>query len=147
MAVVDDLQIKIQGDAVRANDAIDKLVGKLDRLSTALGSLSSKNLNSLSTGVTRLTTAMTGMNNVKTADFTRLAKNIEKLATLDSAKLSQSAGSIHQFINALGGLNNIKVSDSAKNIGDLAHGIAQLGYKSSTKAIPFLIKCSLIYTS
>lgn len=135
MAVVDDLQIKIQGDAVRANDAIDKLVGKLDRLSTALGSLSSKNLNSLSTGVTRLTTAMTGMNSVKTADFTRLAKNIEKLATLDSAKLSQSAGSIHQFINALGGLNNIKVSDSAKNIGDLAHGIAQLGYKSSTKAI------------
>ena len=135
MAVVDDLQIKIQGDAVRANDAIDKLVGKLDRLSTALGSLSSKNLNSLSTGVTRLTTAMTGMNSVKTADFTRLAKNIEKLAALDSAKLSQSAGSIHQFINALGGLNNIKVSDSAKNIGDLAHGIAQLGYKSSTKAI------------
>ena len=135
MAVVDDLQIKIQGDAVRANDAIDKLVGKLDRLSTALGSLSSKNLNSLSTGVTRLTTAMTGMNNVNTADFTRLAKNIEKLATLDSAKLSQSAGSIHQFINALGGLNNIKVSDSAKNIGDLARGIAQLGYKSSTKAI------------
>lgn len=135
MAVVDDLQIKIQGDAVKANDAIDKLVGKLDRLSTALGSLSSKNLNSLSTGVTRLTTAMTGMNSVKTADFTRLAKNIEKLAALDSAKLSQSAGSLHQFINALGGLNNIKVSDSAKNIGDLAHGIAQLGYKSSTKAI------------
>ena len=135
MAVVDDLQIKIQGDAIRANDAIDKLVGKLDRLSTALGSLSSKNLNSLSTGVTRLTTAMAGMNNVKTADFTRLAKNIEKLAALDSAKLSQSAGSLHQFINALGSLNNIKVSDSAKNIGDLAHGIAQLGYKSSTKAI------------
>lgn len=135
MAVVDDLQIKIQGDAVRANDAIDKLVGKLDRLSTALGSLSSKNLNSLSTGVTRLTTAMAGMNNVKTADFTRLAKNIEKLAALDSAKLSQSAGSLHQFINALGSLNNIKVSDSAKNISDLAHGIAQLGYKSSTKAI------------
>ena len=135
MAVVDDLQIKIQGDAVKANDAIDKLVGKLDRLSTALGSLNSKNLNSLSTGVTRLTTAMAGMNNVKTADFTRLAKNIEKLAALDSAKLSQSAGSLHQFINALSGLNNMKVSDTAKNISDLAHGIAQLGYKSSTKAI------------
>ena len=135
MAVVDDLQVRIQGDAVRANDAIDKLVGKLDRLSTSLGNLNGKNLNGLSAGVTRLTTAMAGMNNVKTADFTRLAKNIEKLAFLDSAKLSQSAGSIHQFVNALGSLNNIKVSDTAKNIGDLAHGIAQLGYKSSTKAI------------
>ena len=135
MAVVDDLQVKIQADAVRANDAIDKLIGKLDRLSTSIGSLDTSRLNSLSNGVTRLTTAMAGMSNVKTSEFTRLAKNIEKLAALDASKLNQSAGSIHQFANSLGSLNTINVTDSAKNIAELAKGISQLGYKSSTKAI------------
>ena len=70
MPVVDDLQIKIQGDAVKANDAIDRLIGKLDRLSTSLNGLSGKNLSSLSSGVTRLSSAMATMNSVKTADFT-----------------------------------------------------------------------------
>ena len=135
MAVVDDLQVKIQADAVRANDAIDKLIGKLDRLSTSIGSLDTSRLNSLSNGVTRLTTAMAGMSNVKTSEFTRLAKNIEKLAALDASRLNQSAGSIHQFANSLGSLNTINVTDSAKNIAELAKGISQLGYKSSTKAI------------
>ena len=87
MPVIDDLQIRIQGDAVKANDAIDKLIGKVDRLSTALSGLNGKNLSSLSTGVTRLSGAMNAMNNVKTADFTRLATNITKLANLDSGRI------------------------------------------------------------
>lgn len=135
MPVIDDLQIRIQGDAVKANDAIDKLVGKLDRLSTALSGLSGKNLSSLSTGVTRLSGAMTAMNNVKTTDFTRLAKNITKLANLDSGRIGQAAGAMHQFVNSLESLNNAKISYKAQQIAELSKGIAKLGYKSSTKAI------------
>ena len=72
MPVIDDLQIRIQGDSVRAGDAIDRLVGKLDRLTTSLGTLNSNSsLTSLSNGVQRLSSAMVSMNNVKTADFTR----------------------------------------------------------------------------
>ena len=135
MPVIDDLQIRIQGDAVKANDAIDKLIGKLDRLSTALSGLSGKNLSSLSTGVTRLSGAMTAMNNVKTADFKRLANNITKLADLDAGRVGQAAGAMHQFANSLESLNNVKISDKAQQIAELSKGIAQLGYKSSTKAI------------
>ena len=135
MPVIDDLQIRIQGDAVKANDAIDKLIGKLDRLSTALSGLNGKNLSSLSTGVTRLSGAMTAMNNVKTADFTRLATNITKLANLDSGRIGQAAGAMHQFVNSLESLNNAKISYKAQQIAELSKGIAKLGYKSSTKAI------------
>ena len=136
MPVIDDLQIKIQGDAVRANDAIDRLVGKLDRLTTSLGTLNSNsNLTNLSNGVQRLSSAMASMNNVKTADFTRLAKNIERLAMLDSSKINQAAGSVHQFANALNGLQAANMTTATQQIADLAKGIAQLGYKSSTKAI------------
>ena len=136
MPVIDDLQIRIQGDSVRAGDAIDRLVGKLDRLTTSLGTLNSNSsLSSLSNGVQRLSSAMISMNNVKTADFTRLAKNIERLAMLDSSKINQAAGSVHQFANALNGLQAANMTTATQQIADLAKGIAQLGYKSSTKAI------------
>ena len=120
MPVIDDLQIRIQGDAVKANDAIDRLIGKLDRLSTSLNGLSGKNLSSLSSGVTRLSSAMATMNSVKTADFTRLATNITKLSALDAGKISQAAGALHQFVNSLGSLNNVKISDTALHISELA---------------------------
>ena len=135
MPVIDDLQIRIQGEAVRANDAIDKLVGKLDRLSTSINALNGKNLSSLANGVQRLSGSMASMNSVKTSDFTRLAKNIEKLSALDSGKIKAAAGSIHQFTNSLSGLNAVSVTATAQQVGDLAKGIAQLGYKSATKAI------------
>lgn len=136
MPVIDDLQIRIQGDSVRAGDAIDRLVGKLDRLTTSLGTLNSNSsLTSLSNGVQRLSSAMVSMNNVKTADFTRLAKNIEKLSMLGSGKINQAAGSVHQFANALSGLQAANMTTATQQIADLAKGIAQLGYKSSTKAI------------
>ena len=78
---VDELQIKINAEATKANNAIDRLVGKLDRLTTSLNKvegLGSK-LNTMSAGVQRLSIAMQGMNNVKTADFTRLARNLQTL--------------------------------------------------------------------
>lgn len=136
MPVIDDLQIRIQGDAVRANDAIDRLVGKLDRLTTSLSGINnSHNLVNLSNGVRSLSFAARSMNQVKTTEFTRIAKNIERLASFDSAKINQAASSIHQFASSLQGLQVPNVSASAQQIGDLAKGIAQLGYKSSTKAI------------
>lgn len=136
MAIVDDLQVKIQGDAVKANDAIDKLVGKLNGLSGALSGLSNaQNLSAFSKGVSDLSVAMTGMSNLRTTDFTRLTKNIQKLSSLDSTAIGNAAGSISQFTSSLGTLNSLNVSDSALKIGELAKGISSLGYKSSTKAI------------
>ena len=48
---VDELQIKINAEATKANDAIDRLVGKLDRLTTSLSRVNGTNLN----GLTNLT--------------------------------------------------------------------------------------------
>lgn len=143
MPVIDDLQIRIQGDAVKANNAIDRLVGKLDRLSTSLNGLGGKNLSSLSSGIQRFSNAMVGMNNVKTADFTRLANNITKLASLDSGRINQAAYAMQHYVNSLRSLNSVKVSDTARQVGELAKGIAQLGYKSSTQAIKNIPKLAV----
>ena len=133
MAEIDSLEIQIKAQATKANNAIDKLITKLDKLSTSLNSINTSNLNGLANSVNRLSSAMQSMNNVKTTDFTRLAKGIEKMSTVDTAKINRAASSMNQLSKAFG---NIQASSSATaQISELARGISQLGYKSSTKAI------------
>lgn len=130
---IDTLQIEINAQATRANDAINKLVGKLDRLNVSLSGLNSTNLNNLANGVQRLGTAMQTMNNVKTSDFSRLARNIERLANINTSTINASATAIKNMANAFSGLGS--VSGNIQPISDLSRAIAQLGYKSATKAI------------
>ena len=133
MAEIDSLEIQIKAQATKANNAIDKLITKLDKLSTSLNSINTSNLNGLANSVNKLSSAMQSMNNVKTADFTRLAKGIEKISTVDTTKINSAASSMNQLSKAFG---NIQASSSATaQISELAKGISQLGYKSSTKAI------------
>lgn len=138
---VDQLYIDISAKAVKANDAIDRLCGKLDRLSTSLRKVNGAQLTGLATGVQRLGSAMNTMNQIKTADFTRLATNLSKMGNIDVGKLNSAAVSISHIGKAI---NNIgPVSDNAQKFGELAKGIAQLGYKSSTKAIDNIPKLAI----
>lgn len=133
---VDSLNIEVQASAVKANDALDKLIGKLDRLSTSLSQINGHNLVSLSSGVNRLSSAMQGMNDASTEeDFTRLTNNISKIGAIDSESVKNAAASIHQITNAFNELGGVSVSGGAAQFGEIASGIKQLGYVSSTKAI------------
>ena len=138
---VDQLYIEVNAKAIKANDAIDRLCGKLDRLSTSLRKVNGSQLTGLATGVQRLGGAMSTMNQVKTADFTRLAKNIEKMGGIDVSRLNSAAVSISHIGTAIKGVGN--VSDSAQKFSELAKGIAQLGYKSSSKAIENIPKLAI----
>ena len=140
-AGVDQLYIEVNAKAVKANDAIDRLCGKLDRLSTSLGKVNGSHLIGLSNGVQRLGNAMNIMNQAKTADFTRLAKNIDKMGTINVANINRAASSINQISKAFNNLG--PVSDNAKQFAELARGISQLGYKSSTKAIENIPKLAV----
>lgn len=130
---IDTLQIQINAQATKANDAIDRLVGKLGRLQTALSGLDSSNLGSLASGVSRLGTAMQTMNGVKTADFTRLAKNLEKIGSIDSSKFGAISSDLDKLNTALSGLSS--VGDAADQLSKIATAIKQLGYKSVEKAV------------
>lgn len=134
-AEIDSLEIKLQANAQSVNRSLDSLVKKLEVLSNSLGRVNGNSLVSLSNGVQRLANSMQIMKSVGTADFTRLAKNIEKLGSLDAASLGRAASSLHRFTNALMQLDAVNVSDNAAQIGVLANGIKQLGYKSATQAI------------
>ena len=135
---VEELEIKINSDASAADDAIDRLVTRLDKLIVSLGGLDSGKLVGLANGVQRLSTAVQGMNAVKTSDFTRLAKNLEKIGNINTASLNSAASSLSQIGKAFNSIGNM--SNGVKQIAELANGIKQLGYKSAGKAltnIPF----------
>lgn len=134
-ADIDQLDIKIEADARKANSSIETLIGKLGRLNAALGGINTSNLASLSNGVQRLANSMQSLKSVGAADYTRLANGLKKMGELDASKLGKSAGAIHHFTNSLSKLDSIKVTDNAAQIGELAKGISRLGYKSSTQAI------------
>ena len=132
-STVDSLQISIEAKATKANDAIDRLVGKLDRLSISMGRMNTSNLNGLANGVDRLGRAMQTMNTVKTADFTRLATNLAKLGTINVSALNSTASSLSHLTRAF---NNIgALSQNATQVTDLAKGISKLGNKSVTNDI------------
>ena len=130
---VDELQIKINAEATKANDAIDRLIGKLDRLTTSLGRVNGTNLNGLANGVQRLGNSMQVMNTIKTADFTRLATNLTKLGTVNVSSLNSVASSMSHLTRSFNSLGT--VSANAQAVGEMAKNIAKLGNKSVQTAI------------
>ncbi len=130
---IDQLQIDINAQANRANKVIDTLCSKIDRLTVSMNHLDGSKLGVLANGVQRLGTAMQTMNNVKTADFTRLAKNLQTLNNLDMSRLSNLSVNVKHIATAFNGLSGME--ESAKQMTALASGIKQLGYSSAEKAI------------
>lgn len=132
-STIDELQIEIEAKATKANDSIDKLVLKLDKLSVSLGKINGASLTGLSQGVNQLSSAMKTMSAVKTTDFTRLSKNLAKLGSINSASLNYTASSLISLTRAFNNLGTI--STSAMQVGDLARNISKLGGANVQKAI------------
>lgn len=143
---VDSLEIQLQAQAGKANNAIDTLITKLGTLNTSLTKINGSGLSGVANGVDKLSRSMQGLKNVGTADYTRLARGIEKIANLNSGQISKASGAIVKFGKGLQGLNSVNVSKTSKQVADLANGIARLGYKSSTKAIDNIPKLSKAMT-
>ena len=68
-AEIDRLEIEVEAQATKANNALDKLVGKLERLAGSLGSIKSDELTELASGVDNLGTAAKNMAGVRVAKF------------------------------------------------------------------------------
>lgn len=132
-AEIDRLEVKVEAQARGANAQLDRLVSNLDRVSNALTRINGSGIIGLANGVSRLSRAMQGMNSVKTADFSRLARNIEKLGTVNTSNLNSSASAMRNFVSSMNGID--KVSGNATRIGELAKGISKLGNKSTQSAI------------
>lgn len=74
MAEVDSLEIKIQSDAEKASQSIDKLVKKLDSVAKSLGSI---NTGAMSASINELTGKLSAINGKGFSDLNKSAKEAE----------------------------------------------------------------------
>lgn len=132
-AEIDRLEVSVEAQATKANNALNRLTKNLETLSNSLSRINGTGLTGLANGVQRLGTAMQSMNNVKTADFTRLAKNIEKLGSINTVSLNNTASSMSHLTRAFNNLGT--VSANAQSINQLTNSLSRLGGVSVQRAI------------
>lgn len=140
MPDIDNLSIQIKTSADSADKALNKLVGTIGKISASLGGV---NFNNFSVGIKNLSSAMQGLQNVKMPDYNRLAKGIQSIGNINSTQIQSAGVAIKELSGSLKFLDSINVSDNSKQIAELAKGISQLGYKSSTKAIDNIPKLAV----
>jgi hypothetical protein len=129
---LDSLEVKITGTATKAINSVDTLIEHLTRLSTSLATVNGSSLNSLASGVSQLGSAMQNMN-VGTADFTRLAKNITKIGSVDSVALTNTATSLQAVTKAVASISAIP--QNATQVTEFAKSLGKLGSKSIENAV------------
>ncbi len=133
MADLDRLEVQVEASAKKANDELNKLVNKLDKIATSLSGINSSGLVGFANGIEKLGKSMQTMNSVKASDFTRLAKNIQKLSTLNTAGLNTASSAFIVFGKSLSNLG--AAVKSAESISVMAKNIGKLGGKSVQNAI------------
>lgn len=129
---LDSLEVKITGTAKKAIDSVDTLIEHLTRLSTSLATVNGSSLSSLASGVSQLGSAMQNMN-AGTADFTRLAKNITKIGSVDSVALTNTATSLQAVTKAVASISAIP--QNATQVTEFAKSLSKLGSKSIENAV------------
>lgn len=129
---LDSLEVKITGTATKAINSVDKLINQLTRLSTSLATVNGSSLSSLASGVSQLGSAMQNMN-AGTADFTRLAKNITKIGSVDSVALTSTATSLQAVTKAVASISAIP--QNATQVTEFAKSLGKLGSKSIENAV------------
>lgn len=142
MAEIDSLDIKISAEADKANATLDILVKKLDRVSASLSGVNSRGLATMGAGVNKLSNAMNNFaNNTKTADFSRLSRNLGTISDIDTGKFSDLSSQMSQLSSAFNSFS--KAPEAAQQIGDFAKNIAKLGNKSVQTAIDNIPKLAV----
>ena len=135
---IDSLQIKIGAEAQKANNEIDKLINKLGVLSKSLGSVDTKGLQKLASGVNILSGAMQSFQGVKLSDFTRIAKGIQKFEAVDGTKLSQLSSTLTPLASGIATLSGINFDN--KGLVNFINSITRLSNSdiSSLKTTSFV---------
>lgn len=146
-AEIDRLEIEVEAQATKANNALDKLVGNLERLAGSLGSINGNSFLGFSKGISDISSAMQGLKSadIRKTDFNRLAKGIAELTSLDTSGLSRTANAMNGLADSIMGYE--AVANSAEAVGNLAKGISKLGNKSVITAIDNMPKLATALNS
>lgn len=133
MADIDRLEVQVEAQAAKANNALDALVNRLDKLSSSLTRIDADGLSNLANGVNRLTQSSQGLKDVKLTDFTRLSKSLNALTGVDVQGVSDTSRAISTLTANLSQIDSVTVD--SQGFANLANAIGILGRKTVTQAV------------
>lgn len=121
----ESLEIEISAQANNANAALDGLVKRLQKVSTALLGANGAGLSNLANGVSQLSASMQTMSGVKSTDFNRIAKGISKFGSINSSAIHSASNALVHLVTSLNGIG--AVNFDAVSLTNLASAISKLG--------------------
>lgn len=131
--VIDDLKVQIDASTQSADAKLDKFIAHMMKLQSTITGLEMSNVSNIASGINQISASIQNFNNrTKTADFSRVATGMNKLATVDAQGVSAAAQAMSTFASNMVGLSNIHVDSD--EISNIANAIAKLGRATVTEA-------------
>lgn len=121
---IDSLNIQITADATKASNAIDGLVRRLDLLTKELGKVNGNKLVNFSNSLNTISVAMNNFSGIKLPDFNRVAKGINKLATIDTTNLSRVGNELAPLANSISAFSNVNFDN--RNLQGFINSLSRL---------------------
>lgn len=138
---VDSLDIQLQMQSQRAVTSIDTLISRLGRLNSSLATANSRGFATMGSGINKLANSTSNFSkNTKNADFSRLARNIKTLNSIDTSQISKLSGALKTLS---GGLSSISgVTFNASGLNEITSALRKLGGIKGTSGTENLSKIS-----
>lgn len=131
--VIDDLKVQIDASTQSADAKLDKFIAKMMKLQSTITGLEMSNVSNIASGINQISASIQNFNNrTKTADFSRVATGMNKLATVDAQGVAATAQAMSTFAANMMGLNDVHVDSDG--ISNIANAISKLGRATVTEA-------------
>ncbi|CAK7080246.1 MAG: hypothetical protein ENTA_01474 [Enterocloster clostridioformis] len=131
--VIDDLKVQIDASTQSADAKLDKFIAKMMKLQSTITGLEMSNVSNIASGINQISASIQNFNNrTKTADFSRVATGMNKLATVDAQGVAATAQAMSTFAAKMMGLNDVHVDSDG--ISNIANAISKLGRATVTEA-------------
>lgn len=131
--VIDDLKVQIDASTQSADAKLDKFIAQMMKLQSTITGLEMSNVSNIASGINQISASIQNFNNrTKTADFSRVATGMNKLATVDAQGVAATAQAMSSFTANMMGLNDIHVDSDG--ISNIANAISKLGRATVTEA-------------
>ena len=112
---------------------MDKFIAKMMKLQSTITGLEMSNVSNIASGINQISASIQNFNNrTKTADFSRVATGMNKLATVDAKGVAATAQAMSTFAANMMGLNDVHVDSDG--ISNIANAISKLGRATVTEA-------------
>ena len=120
---IDQLTIEVSASAEKANRELDKLVKRLDAVSSSIMGINTAKLNDFTSSLNGFATAVNSINSIKVKEFGNVAKIFNKFDSVNTSKIAATAKAVEDFSTKLTGiaipdLSGItKFANAMKNLG------------------------------